>query len=109
MRRFFLKLARRRQLQRDLEAELAFHHEMSRDCDNPIPLGRASAIKEQGLDLWRFNLVEDLWRDLIYAGRGLRRSPALGHGVNIWRGRIVHPAVAEALGEPATSLETLLG
>ena len=77
MRRFFLKLARRRQLQRDLEAELAFHHEMSRDCDNPIPLGRASAIKEQALDLWRFNLVEDLWRDLIYAGRGLRRSPAL--------------------------------
>ena len=39
----------------------------------------------------------------------LRRSPVLAHGVNIWRGRIVHPAVAEALGEPATSLETLLG
>ena len=30
-----------------------------------------------GLGLWRFNLIEDLWRDLIYAGRGLRRSPAL--------------------------------
>src|SRR5437899_10134026 len=50
---------------------------------------------------------------LALAGEGLdpalRRSPVLAHGVNIWRGRIVHPAVAEALGEPATSLETLLG
>jgi alanine dehydrogenase len=50
---------------------------------------------------------------LALAGEGLepalRRNPALAHGVNIWRGRIVHPAVAEALGEPATSLETLLG
>jgi alanine dehydrogenase len=49
---------------------------------------------------------------LALAGEGLdpalRRSPVLAHGVNIWRGRIVHPAVAEALGEPATSLETLL-
>ena len=50
---------------------------------------------------------------LALAGEGLepalRRNPVLAHGVNIWRGRIVHPAVAEALGEPATSLETLLG
>jgi alanine dehydrogenase len=49
---------------------------------------------------------------LALAGEGLhgalRRSPALAHGVNIWRGRIVHPAVAAALGEPATPLETLL-
>ena len=50
---------------------------------------------------------------LALAGEGLepalRRNAALAHGVNIWRGRIVHPAVAEALGEPATLLETLLG
>jgi alanine dehydrogenase len=39
----------------------------------------------------------------------LRRTPALAHGVNIWRGRIAHPAVAQALGERATTLETLLG
>jgi hypothetical protein len=29
--------------------------------------------------------------------------------VNIWRGRVAHPAVAQALGEPGTALETLLG
>jgi alanine dehydrogenase len=38
----------------------------------------------------------------------LRRNPALAHGVNIWRGRIAHPAVAQALGESAPGLETLL-
>ncbi|HJV58963.1 MAG TPA: alanine dehydrogenase [Methylomirabilota bacterium] len=38
----------------------------------------------------------------------LRRNPALAHGVNIWRGRIAHPAVAQALGESAPALETLL-
>jgi hypothetical protein len=75
MRRLFLKLLRRRRLQRDLEAELAFHREMS--GENAVPLGNTSVIKEQALDLWRFNFIENLWRDLIYAARGLRRSPAL--------------------------------
>jgi putative ABC transport system permease protein len=77
MRRFFLKLLRRRRLQQDLETELAFHRDMSSSAQNPIPLGNSSSIKEQALDLWRFNFLENLWRDTIYSIRGLRRSPAL--------------------------------
>jgi len=50
---------------------------------------------------------------LDLAGRGLvaaiRRNAPLAKGVNVWRGRIAHPAVAAALGEAATPLETLLG
>jgi len=50
---------------------------------------------------------------LALAGQGLeptlRRNPALAHGANVWRGRIVHPAVATAVGEPATPLERVLG
>jgi alanine dehydrogenase len=50
---------------------------------------------------------------LELAGRGLagavRANAPLGKGVNIWRGRVVHPAVAEALGEPATPLPLLGG
>jgi alanine dehydrogenase len=50
---------------------------------------------------------------LDLARRGLaaavRRDPALARGVNVWRGRVVHPAVAHALGERATALEALLG
>ena len=59
MHRFFLKLFRRRRLQRDLEPELAFHVEMSQQRCNPVGLGNASLVKEQAFDLWRFNLVED--------------------------------------------------
>ncbi|MGC4048684.1 MAG: hypothetical protein QM757_04045 [Paludibaculum sp.] len=49
-------------------------------------------MQEEALDLWRFTFIENLWRDLVYATRGLRRSPgfvlsavlslALGIGVN---------------------------
>jgi len=49
---------------------------------------------------------------LELAGRGVqaavRRNPARARGVNVWRGRIVHPAVAHALGEKATALEAVL-
>jgi len=34
-----------------------------------------------------------------------RRDPALARGVNVWRGRVVHPAVAQALGETPTPIE----
>ncbi|MES1260160.1 MAG: ABC transporter permease [Acidobacteriota bacterium] len=77
MRRFFLKLFRRRRLQQDLDAELAFHREMSmKNCD-PIPLGNTAAVKEHVFDLWRFNFFENLGRDLLHAARGLRRNPSL--------------------------------
>jgi alanine dehydrogenase len=49
---------------------------------------------------------------LELAGKGLaaavRDNAPLAKGVNIWGGRVVHPAVAEALGEPATPLQTLV-
>ena len=49
---------------------------------------------------------------LELASRGVAvavlKNAALGKGVNVWRGRVVHPAVAHALGERATALEALL-
>jgi alanine dehydrogenase len=41
-------------------------------------------------------------RDAVLADQALAR------GVNVWRGRIVHAAVAESVGEKATPLETCL-
>jgi alanine dehydrogenase len=38
----------------------------------------------------------------------VRADPDLARGVNIWRGRVAHSAVAAALGEPAVSLEACL-
>lgn len=91
LRGFFLKIVRRRRLQRDLEAELAFHQEMSGQRQDSIPMGHVALIQEQAFDLWKFNFIENLWRDLLYALRGLRRSPAfvisallcLGLGIGI--------------------------
>lgn len=93
MRRTLLKFLRRRRLERDLEAELAFHREMAALHGNAIPLGNPLAVKEQARELWRFVFVENLWRDVRYAARGLRRSPGLvlsallslgfGIGVNV--------------------------
>lgn len=39
---------------------------------------------------------------------GVRADPALARGINVWRGRIVHPAVAASVGEPPVPLESAL-
>ena len=108
IRRWLLKLFRRRRLQQDLEAELAFHREMAKAGGNPIPLGNSGFIQEQAFDLWRFNGAENLWRDLVFAVRSLRKSPAfvltallslgLGIGVNT---AIFSLAVEFLLSEPS--------
>src|SRR5579871_6236124 len=92
MRRFWLKLLRRRKLQADLDAELALHRQLAAEGDNSIDLGNTALIREEALDLWRFTLMEDLARDVGYAARWLRRTPiftaaalatlVLGIGVN---------------------------
>ncbi len=40
--------------------------------------------------------------------QALQRDPALARGVNVFRGRITHPSVAESLGLPYAPLESLL-
>ena len=78
-------------MHREIEAELAFHREMAARHGNPIPLGNTAVLAEHGYALWRFNFLENLWRDLAHAARGLRRSPwlviaalvSLGLGVGV--------------------------
>ncbi len=77
IKRFWLKLFRRRNLHRDLEAELAFHREMAQAAGNPIPFGNTAVIAEQARELWRFNTLENFWRDVRLAARGFRRNPVL--------------------------------
>jgi len=74
---WFLRLRRRRRLDRDLNDEIAFHREMrARDADAP-PFGSEIRIRESLRDLWRFEAIETTLRDLLLAVRGLRRSPVL--------------------------------
>ena len=86
--RFWKKLRRRRDLDRDLEDELQFHLEMS----GRSSFGNPTLIKERTRDLWTFTALESWWRDLRYATRSLIKNPgvsvvavmtlALGIGAN---------------------------
>ena len=108
MRRFLLKLFRRRRLQQDMEAEMAFHREMAAAAGNPIPFGNAGYIQEQAFDLWRFNRIENLWRDLMLGIRTLRQSRgyvlsallSLGLGIGL-NTAIFSIAVEFLLSEPS--------
>lgn len=76
-------LWKRRQLERDLEDELAFHLEMREEKNRHagVPdgarraFGNVGLVKEDLRDQWTFRASETFWRDLRYAARTLRRSP----------------------------------
>lgn len=87
-------LWRRRQLDRDLEDEMAFHLAMNeQQSGDPAAarrrLGNATALKESCRELWAFTKLEAWWQDFRYALRTLRNSPlvtatavvALGLGI----------------------------
>jgi predicted permease len=67
-------LWKRRQLEKDLEDELAFHLAM-RGENARRRFGNVELVKEELRDQWTFRAVENFWRDLKYAGRMLRRTP----------------------------------
>jgi predicted permease len=108
MRSLFLRLRRRRSMERDVETELAFHRDMAAAHGNPTPMGNTTVVQEQARDLWRFTFLENLWRDIVYGARNLRRSPALviaallslGLGIGINTG-IFSMAVEFLLSEPS--------
>ncbi len=76
-------LWRRRRLESDLEDELAFHLAMREEKNRQAGVtesarrsfGNPALVKEELRDQWTFPSIENLWRDLRYAGRMLRRSP----------------------------------
>jgi predicted permease len=75
-------LWRRRQLDRDLEEEMAFHLAMSerQTGDRTAArrrLGNPTAVKEACRDLWAFTALEAWWRDFRCALRTLRNSPVV--------------------------------
>lgn len=105
--RLLLKLFRRRRLERDLEAEIAFHRDMASAAGNTTALGNTTHIKEQSRDLWRFVCLEDVSRDVVQGARRLVRQPAfltatvvslaLGIGVNITIFSVVRAVLIDEL------------
>jgi predicted permease len=77
LREFRLRIRalwKRRQLERDLEDELAYHMEL-RQSGARAPFGNATLVREEMRDMWRFTKLEDLGRDLSHGLRILRRTP----------------------------------
>ena len=75
--RWWLKIRKRRALQRDLREEIAFHRAMrARDAERSVtdipPFGNETQIQEEMRDMWSFVWMETAWRDVCYALRGLQ-------------------------------------
>jgi len=75
-------LWRRRQIDRDLDAELRFHLEMkAEETGDPWEarrrLGNPTLLKEVCRELWTFTYLESCWQDLRYALRTLAANPGV--------------------------------
>ena len=86
----WLRLKRRRQLDRELEDELRFHLEMREQQNRDAGMspeeahrtalrqfGNVGLLKETSRELFGFGWIESLWQDIRYGIRTLGRSPAL--------------------------------
>src|SRR5256712_4284590 len=72
-------LMRRRQLEADLDDELAFHkamRESNRTAEGTRPFGNVTRLKEQCREQWTFPFVENIVDDVRYAFRRIRKAPA---------------------------------
>jgi len=77
---WWLKMRKRRALDRDLREEIAFHRAMrARDAKASVsdvpPFGNETQIREELHEMWTFVSIETAWRDACYGLRGLWRNP----------------------------------
>jgi predicted permease len=132
---FFLRLKTlfvRPRMDRDMADELAFHQAMLRekllrqgvapeeaDIMTRRRFGRAGKWHERLRELWQFRRLENLFRDVSFSARVLRRSPgfsliailtlALGVGANTTVFSVINGLLLRPLAVPASNQLVVLG
>jgi predicted permease len=67
-------LLNRRRFERSLEGEMEFHREMM-GREAGAGFGSTLRLREQARDVWGWDWLDHLWRDLRHGVRSLRKSP----------------------------------
>src|SRR5262245_44301485 len=104
-------LFKRRNLERDLQDEIAYHLEQRKaHGETRAPFGNVTLIQETTRDLWMFAWLEDLSRDVRHAFRTMRHAPghtlaivlllAVGIGANAAIFSLTYPILIERLPVP---------
>jgi len=70
--RHLLFFWRRERLERELAEEIETHRSLTR---NDREMGNITLAREESRDVWSFLSLENLWHDVRYGARVLRRSP----------------------------------
>ena len=68
-------LLHRRQLEKDLDDELSYHLEMSRERGARTSFGSRTRIRDMTMELWVFASLEALHRNLRFVIRSLSKAP----------------------------------
>lgn len=99
-------LLNRRNRERELAEEMEAHRELMSPEDRAA-FGNVLALREESSDSWGWGWLDDLWRDLAYGVRILRRSPgftlaavatlALGIGVSLSAFQLLNTLVLRPL------------
>lgn len=108
---WWLKIRKRRALDRDLEEEMAFHRSMRQADPGAPPFGNPIVIKEAMREMWSFHLIETILQDARYSLRGMARNPgfaliaiallALAIGANTAMFTVVKRVLLDPLPFPA--------